>query len=154
MHYCISISDCGSSSLSGFPWYHCVQGRSVAWAAHPPGTASSQASLHSNTFPCIVKLVLGPLQVAVKRLCTSGAPPALETAFLKEIQVLQLASGTCGRAVRMLGCCKLDGDPCIVMTLYPKSAAKLLEEKAGQHVASFSLSMLLPVCQCSPLYHV
>lgn len=67
-------------------------------------------------------------------------------AFLKEIQVLQLASGTCGRAVRMLGCCKLDGDPCIVMTLYPKSAAKLLEENAGQHVPSFAVSMVLPVC--------
>ena len=72
-----------------------------------------------------------PSQVAVKRLCTSGAPPAGEEAFLKEIQVLQLASGTCGHVVRMLGCCKLDGDLCIVMTLYPKSAAQLLEEQAG-----------------------
>ncbi|KAL3136131.1 hypothetical protein ABBQ32_007151 [Trebouxia sp. C0010 RCD-2024] len=82
-------------------------------------------------------LLLGQrtLQVAVKRLCTTGAPPALEAAFLKEIQVLQLASGTCGRAVRMLGCCKLEGDPCIVMTLYPKSAAKLLEDNAGWHDA-------------------
>ena len=32
----------------------------------------------------------------------------------------------------MLGCCKLDGDLCIVMSLYPKSAAKHLHEASGQ----------------------
>ena len=74
-------------------------------------------------------------EVAVERLFTNGAPPALELAFLKEIQVLQLAAGTCQRACRMLGCSKKDGDPCIVMSLYPKSAAKLLEDHAGQHDA-------------------
>ena len=42
----------------------------------------------------------------------------------------------------MLGCCKLEGDPCIVMTLYPKSAAKLLEDNAGQHDAPFALNLL------------
>ncbi|KAL0051146.1 hypothetical protein WJX82_002693 [Trebouxia sp. C0006] len=78
-------------------------------------------------------LLLGQrtLQVAVKRLNTSEAPPDVGSAFLKEIQILQLAAGTCQRACRMLGCCKLDGDPCIVMSLYPKSAAKLLEDHAG-----------------------
>ena len=62
-----------------------------------------------------------------------GVPPASKAEFLKEIQVLQLASGTCGRAVGMLGFCELEGDPCVVMSLYPKSAAKLLEDSAGQH---------------------
>ena len=82
----------------------------------------------------------------MKRLSTSGASPALEAAFLKEIHILQLASGTCGRACRMLGCCKLDKDPCIVMTLYPKSAAKLLEDNSGLDVASCDL------CVPSPAY--
>ena len=31
----------------------------------------------------------------------------------------------------MLGCSRIDGDACIVMTLYPKSAAKRLEELQG-----------------------
>ncbi len=42
----------------------------------------------------------------------------------------------------MLGCCKLDGDPCIVMSLYPKSAAKLLEDHAGQPTSSSALAHL------------
>ena len=71
-----------------------------------------------------------------------GAPPDVETAFLKEIEILQLAAGTCQRACRMLGCCKLDGDPCIVMSLYPKSAAKLLEDHAGQPTSSSALAHL------------
>ena len=74
-----------------------------------------------------------PFQVAVKRLNTGGAPTESETAFLEEVQVLQLASATCQRVCRMLGCCKVDGDPCIVMTLYPKSVAKRLEEAQGNH---------------------
>lgn len=73
----------------------------------------------------------GASQVAVKRLQTCGAPAAAESTFLKEMQTLRLASGTCHRACRLLGCCKLDGDACIVMTLYPKSAARRLEEAAG-----------------------
>ena len=72
------------------------------------------------------------VQVAVKRLNTSNAPASAESLFLREIQSLQLASGVCHRACRMLGLCKLDGDACIVMTLYPKSAAKRLEELQGQ----------------------
>ena len=75
-------------------------------------------------------------QVAVRRLNTNGAPTESEAASLKEVQVLQLASATCQRICHMLGCCKVDGDPCIVMTLYPKSAAKRLEEVQGQHAYS------------------
>ncbi len=75
------------------------------------------------------------VQVAVKRLNTSNAPASAESLFLREIQSLQLASGICHRACRMLGLCKLDGDACIVMTLYPKSAAKRLEELQGQCAA-------------------
>ncbi len=66
------------------------------------------------------------VQVAVKRLDTSNAPAAAESLFLRENQSLQLASGICHRACRMLGLCKLDGNACIVVTLYPKSAAKRL----------------------------
>ena len=70
-------------------------------------------------------------QVAVKRLQTCGAPKAAEAVFLKEMQTLRLASAMCHRACRLIGCCKLDGDACIVMPLYPKSAAKHLEEATG-----------------------
>ena len=86
----------------------------------------------------------------MKRLCTSGASPALEVAFWKEIHVLQLASGICGRACRMLGCCKLEKDPCIVMTLYPKSAAKLLEDNSGSHDASTSALVPLQLVYAYP----
>ena len=72
------------------------------------------------------------MQVAVKRLHTGSAPAAAEATFLEVVQMLQLASASCQRACRMLGCCKLDdGDACIVMSLYPKSAAKRLEESRG-----------------------
>ena len=71
------------------------------------------------------------LRVAVKRLQTGAASDAAEITFLEEIQTLQLASAACQRACRMLGCCKLDGDACIVMSLYYKSAAKLLAETQG-----------------------
>ncbi len=75
--------------------------------------------------------LLKVMQVAVKRLSTSSVPPMAVATFLKEVQMLQLASATCQRACRMLGCCKLDGDACIVMSLYPKSATKRLEESQG-----------------------
>ena len=71
-------------------------------------------------------------QVAVKKLQTSAAPATDEALFLKEVQTLQLASYACQRVCRMIGCCKLDGDACIVMSLYSKSAAKRLEEVQGQ----------------------
>ena len=74
------------------------------------------------------------LQVAVKRLQTCGITNAAESQFLKEKHTLRMASGICHRACRMLGCCKLDGDACIVMTLYPNSAAKLLEEAQGEYI--------------------
>ena len=69
--------------------------------------------------------------VAVKKLQTGSAPAAVEAAFLEEVQTLQLASAFCQQACRTLGCCKVDGDACIVMSLYPKSAAKRLEESQG-----------------------
>ena len=84
---------------------------------------------------CNVNSCDGPphsLQVAVKRLHSGIAPAAAEAAFLDEVRTLQLASSACQRACRMLGCCKLDGDACIIMSLYPKSAAKRLEETQGQ----------------------
>ena len=71
--------------------------------------------------------------MAVKRLHTSPAPAAAQAAFIEEVQTLQLASATCQRVCRMLGCCRLDGDACIIMSLYPKSAAKRLEESQGQY---------------------
>ncbi|DBB02297.1 TPA: hypothetical protein ACH3X3_011313 [Trebouxia sp. C0006] len=70
-------------------------------------------------------------QVAVKRLHTSSAPSAAESVFLEEVQMLQLASASCQRVCRMLGCCKLVGDVCIVTSLYPKSAEMRLEESQG-----------------------
>ena len=59
-----------------------------------------------------------------------SAGSSLKALFLKA-QLLQLASASCQRVCRMLGCCKLEGDARIVMSLYPKSAAKLLEESQG-----------------------
>lgn len=61
----------------------------------------------------------------MKRLDTSGVSSVSKAAFLKDVQVLQLASATCQRVCQVLGCCKVDGDPCIVMSM---SAAKRLEE--------------------------
>ena len=71
------------------------------------------------------------MQVAVKSLHTSSATPEAEATFLEEVQTLHVASATCQRACRMLGCCKLEGDVCIVMSLYPKSADKRLAESQG-----------------------
>ena len=79
-------------------------------------------------------LTQSKIRVAVKKLQTSGAPATEETLFLKEVQTLQLASYACQRVCRMVGCCKLDGDACIVMSLYSKSAAKRLEEMQGQYL--------------------
>ena len=70
-------------------------------------------------------------QVAVNRLHSGSDSAAAEAMFLEQVQTLQLASASCHRACRTLGCCKVDGDACIVMTLYPKSAAKRLEECQG-----------------------
>ena len=56
-------------------------------------------------------------QVAVKKLHTSAVSAAAEIALLEEVQTLQLASATCQRVCRMLGCCKLEGSACIVMSL-------------------------------------
>ncbi len=71
------------------------------------------------------------LQVAVKQLSISGASAAAEAAFFKEVHIAQLASATCQRACRMLGCCNLNGNPCLVMSLCPSSAAKRLETLQG-----------------------
>lgn len=73
-----------------------------------------------------LQLLVG--QVAVKVLQTSDAPAAATANFAKEVCTIQLASAACQRVCRMLGCGKLNGDTCIVMSLYPKSAVKLLNE--------------------------
>jgi serine/threonine protein kinase len=99
------------------------------------------------------------IQVAVKTLHTGGAPEEAETSFLKEMQILQHASAVCQRACRMLGCCKLDGNPCIVMSLYPKSAATRLQEVGGQFdtqvqyafLQSSGLRVSRPIICCSDL---
>lgn len=66
-------------------------------------------------------------QVAVKRLLSSDGEAAAKLLFLKEAQTLQFVSAACQRVCRMLGCCNLDGDVCIVMSLYKSSAAALLQ---------------------------
>ena len=81
------------------------------------------------------------MQVAVKRLHTFQAPASAESLFFEEMQVLQLASAACQRVCRMLGCCKLEGDLCIVMSLYPKSATKLLDNPKG-----LALKLQVSVC--------
>lgn len=70
-------------------------------------------------------------QVAVKRLQTCGAPANVESTFVKEMQTIQLVSGACQRACCLLGCCKIDGDACIVMSLFPNTAAKRVKEAQG-----------------------
>ncbi|KAL0051056.1 hypothetical protein WJX82_001199 [Trebouxia sp. C0006] len=84
--------------------------------------------------------------VAVKQLSISGASAAAEAAFFKEVHIAQLASATCQRACRMLGCYNLNGNPCLVMSLYPSSAAKRLETLQGpmrlQEVVSMAVEIL------------
>lgn len=57
------------------------------------------------------------LQAAVKQLSIAGASAAAEAAFFKEVHIAQLASATCQRACRMLGCCNVNGNPCLVTSL-------------------------------------
>ena len=71
------------------------------------------------------------MQVAVKSFNIAGASAVAEVDFAKEVHIAQLASATCQRACRILGCCKLDGSPCLVMSLYSSSAAKRLETLQG-----------------------
>ena len=75
------------------------------------------------------------MQVAVKRLDTSSAPPEAEATFLEEIHPLQLASASCQRACRMLGCCKLDGDACIVMSYTPTQLLNAWKSLKEVHLA-------------------
>ena len=72
------------------------------------------------------------LQVAVKRLDTSQAEAAVKELFLEEINTVQFASATCHRTCRILGCCQLGDDICLVMNLYPQTAANLLANAKGQ----------------------
>ncbi|KAL0038414.1 hypothetical protein WJX77_005568 [Trebouxia sp. C0004] len=78
------------------------------------------------------------LQVAVKQFNISGASAAAERQFEKEVHIAQVASASCQRACRMLGCCKLDGNTCLVMSLYLSSAANRIEVLQGK----------------APLYHL
>ena len=71
------------------------------------------------------------VQVAVKSFNTVGAPAAVEADFVKELQIAQLASATCQRVCHLIGCCKLDGKVCLVMSLYASSAASLLSDSKG-----------------------
>ena len=126
----------GGSVGPRLTWCDALSGRLADWRPHDKGEAPLMCftlSLFSCCCKCLYSLC--SVQVAVKRLNTSNAPASAESLFLKEIQSLQLASSICHRACRMLGLCKLDGDACIVMTLYPKSAAKRLEELQGQSAA-------------------
>lgn len=71
----------------------------------------------------------GHLQVAIKKFNTDGASTAAEADFLKRVHIALLASGTCQRACRILGCCRIDISPCLVMSLYASSAAERLEKQ-------------------------
>jgi len=130
-------SQAGGSVGQGLTWCHTLSGRLADWRPHDKGAARLMCfmlSLFSRCWQCLYSLCAVP--VAVKRLNTSNAPASAESLFWKEIQSLQLASSICHRACRMLGLCKLDGDACIVMTLYPKSAAKRLKS------SKFSVQLL------------
>ena len=74
----------------------------------------------------------GSLQVAVKKVIITGASSTAEQQFLKEVNIALLAAASCQRACRMLGCCKLEGGLCLVMSLYSSSAAKRLEMLQGE----------------------
>ncbi len=67
----------------------------------------------------------------MKKLHMGGVSAAVRAAFLNEIHVLQIASAACHRACCMLGCFKLENDPCIVMSLYATSAAARLDQMQG-----------------------
>ena len=74
------------------------------------------------------------LQVAVKQFNLNGASAAAELQLMKEIHIAQVASASCQRACRMLGCCKQEGNLCLVMSLYSSSAAKRIETLQGMTV--------------------
>jgi hypothetical protein len=119
-----------SSDGQGLTWCDALSCRLADWKSYNEG--ETHPIRFVSTLESLLPMRVITVQVAVKRLHTSNAPASAESLFLREIQSLQLASGICHRACRMLGLCKLDGDACIVMTLYPKSAAKRLEELQGQ----------------------
>ena len=91
-------------------------------------------------------------QVAVKKLSTAGASPAAEAAFLKEVHIAQLASATCQRVCRMLGCCELDSRVCIVMSLYASSAAHYLGSLHGDTLIALLHPLLVAVGKFSLSY--
>ena len=122
-----------SSDGPGLTWCDALSCRLAGWKSRDEG--ETHPICYVSTLESLLPMPVTTKQVAVKRLNTSNAPASAESLFLREIQSLQLASGICHRACRMLGLCKLDGDACIVMTLYPKSAAKRLEELQGQCAA-------------------
>ena len=78
------------------------------------------------------KFTIHELQVAVKKIETAGASAVVVDNFLQELYIAQLASATCQRACRMLGCCKLDTGLCLVMSLYSSSAARRLDLLQGE----------------------
>ena len=78
----------------------------------------------------------------------SGVDAEATAVFLEELRTLQLASAACHGACRVLGCCKVDDSICLVMPLYPTSAAKLLEEAKGQH-SSARIVCIVSICSAS-----
>ena len=92
-------------------------------------------------------------QVAIKSFNTAGAPAAAEAGFLSEVRTAQLASATCQRVCRLPGCCEPDGKICLVMSLYPSSAANLLSNSQGVArlllltlLSCHALSFCMPLC--------
>ena len=69
--------------------------------------------------------------MAVKQFNIISASAAAELQLMKEIHIAQVASASCQRACRMLGCCKLEGNLCLVMSLYSSSVAKRMETLQG-----------------------
>ena len=78
-----------------------------------------------------ISLTKSLLQVAVKQFNITGASAAVELQLMKEIHIAQVASASCHHACRVLGCCKLEGNLCLVMSLYSSSAAKRMETLQG-----------------------
>ena len=81
----------------------------------------------------------------MKKLHMADVSTAVQAAFLNELHVLQIASA-CHCACRMLGCFKLENDPCIVMSQYATSAAARLEQMQGDALTDQFMYPCLILC--------
>lgn len=88
----------------------------------------------------------------MKKLHMGGVSAAVQAAFLNKIHVLQIASAACHRACRMLGCFKLENDPCIVMSLYATSAAARLDQMQGDALTDQLMCPCLIIVFCAIKY--